>query len=188
MIQTIDDRTEVFQKLRYAKRARGRHVTADVPRLGLRKGDRLHPSKSLWDVGQFERTTPPFQCLFWRFGESQRLRFRSPLFDVEGVNVCSWSKDLLHTWDLGPLLRYIATVLMLFITIPLWHSKASNVPAEENYKSALLQMKAKLNQHYERKRADVDWKRKGSEVSWFTLLLLFFCTLQLLRPVCTMRC
>ena len=137
MIQTIDDRTEVFRKLRYAKHARGRYVIDDVPSLGLRKGDRLHPSKSLWDVAQFERTKPPFQCVFWRFRETQKLRFRSPLFDIEGVTMYSWSKDLLHTWDLGPLLHYIGTVLMFFVTIPLWHSKASNVPAEEKYTNQL---------------------------------------------------
>ena len=57
---------QIFQYLVYRKDCRGRAIIQSIPELGLKKWDRLLPSKTLPNVANFEVTEPPFQVTFWR--------------------------------------------------------------------------------------------------------------------------
>ena len=86
---------------RRAAGSRGRSLAGPVEEAGLLKGDRLEPSPSLPDVGDFEGIQSfPAQVTFWRPSRSTLLHHRSPLWD-RSLGICpvrSIAIDLLHTF------------------------------------------------------------------------------------------
>ena len=110
----------VRANLRYDKKAggsRGRALMADVPALGLRKGDRLEPWSGMHDVGEIDIMDPQSACrlLFWRRSAETHVRHRNPIFSEETgiLPECVLVVDWLHTLSLGVYKYYIAH---------LWHT------------------------------------------------------------------
>lgn len=113
-VVTIESKTlrsEIYQKLVYKKKLRGRVLNGDVPALGLRKGHRLMPTPDLLDVAQFEFMAPPFVTSWWIGPENGRLVHDCPLLELAGVGLETWSLDILHSWHLGPLQLLVSLAL-----------------------------------------------------------------------------
>jgi hypothetical protein len=144
----------------------------------LLPGDRLHPSRSLRDVADFERMRPfrPFTCVFWRVAnpKTARLLHRSPLMDIPGVGMHSYAIDILHTWHLGGIPRYCGRVLWLILRsdaygadLPMW------LAAEDQLHLKLLRLRSALWVHYTRMQAaDPEWSKRASQVWILTLKML----------------
>ena len=66
------DQREIAAKLEFTKGTKGPTglvLKYDLPKYGMEKGDRLEPSATLWDVGQFGKLlTFPFFVVFWSCG------------------------------------------------------------------------------------------------------------------------
>lgn len=150
----------------YRRDSRGRTLKKAFPALGLPKGSRLEPSASLPDVGLFESLETPFVCKFYVGGEGGRVLHDSPFLRIPGVNLESWTIDLLHTWHFGPLSTYITVSLRkLLMDTDIWKPSIVGLDKEELSKLSLLCMRAELQSHYKlRRQDDPDWSKKGSEV------------------------
>jgi hypothetical protein len=145
----------------------------------LLPGDRLHPSRSLRDVGDFElRPVPPggFDCVFWRVNDynTARLLHKSPLMDIPGVGMETYAIDVLHTWHLGGISRYVATTLWFVLRsdafggdLPVWLS------TEDRMHLVLLRLRSALWVHYKAMvRNDPTWSSKASQVWNLTIKML----------------
>ena len=81
----------------------------------LKHGDILLPSNELLDIGRFEHVAVPFWATFWRPRRDAKgrrdeiCRHRNPLCTPElGTRPSDlFQCDLLHTWQLGPLQRWV---------------------------------------------------------------------------------
>eukprot|EP00971_Amphidinium_carterae_P067549 1337747-Amphidinium_carterae.1 len=82
---------------------RGRCLTTDYPKLGLRKGDRLEPSIACADWSVFEGNTKPAGAVFWRVANETCTKHRNPLFDESLYTTVQQSAtvDILHCMALG---------------------------------------------------------------------------------------
>ena len=101
--------------LEYDKRragSRGRGLLADVPALGLRKGDRLQQGGDIEEVGQIDAMDPQSACrlLFWRRSAETCVRQRIPIFSRETgiIPVSVMVTDWLHSLSLGVYKYFIA--------------------------------------------------------------------------------
>ena len=131
-------------------------------------GDRLHPSRTLQDVADFELQATPFTCRFWRVGnpKTARLLHHSPLKDIPGVGMQTYAIDILHTWHLGGIPKYNGKVLWAIL-----RSNAYAGPHEDRlYQDdrmhlKLLRLRSDLWLHYkEMQRLDPEWRKKASQV------------------------
>ena len=134
-------------------------------------GDRLHPSRLLRDVADFESLVVPAEgldVLFWRVPrpKTARLLHRSPLMDLPGVGTESYAIDILHTWHLGGIPRYVGHVLWAILRrqaysegVPRWFF------AEEEMHIKMLRMRSTLWVHYKAMIAsDPTWHKRASQV------------------------
>ena len=107
---------------------RGRELQCDVPSFGLQAGDRLEPSESLVDIGEFETKRLPFQCVFWRTHRdasgscTDMTTHRCPLIDAEdlGTTNDNVQADILHTVYYGPAMRLLVAILWRIILLNPW--------------------------------------------------------------------
>ena len=99
---------------RRKKGSRGRALIVDLPRLGLRRGDRLEPGPDLVDVALFDSLEPGPACnvTFWRRSLETMVRRRNPLFSEEtGITPDKvFMPDWLHDLALGVDKWFVVTV------------------------------------------------------------------------------
>ena len=188
-LNSVADVRAVLHVLEYDHRKKGflgrriREVVALSSGETLLPGDRLHPSRLLRDVAQFEAQlagrTPftPFRCLFWRLGpvpQNARLLHHSPLMDIPGVGMQTYAIDVLHTWHLGALPRYNARVLWFLLRSPCYGLDLPPwLAAEDLLHLKLLRLRSALWMHYKRMQAaDPTWRKKASQVWSLTIKML----------------
>ena len=149
---------------------------ADGSKQELHAGDRLHPTRILRDVADFETRSRPFQCLFWRVGDMKKARLlhHSPLMDIPGVGMQTYAIDVLHTWHLGGIPRYVAKVFWLVLRsnaladgVPVWYT------ADDRMHLKLLRLRSALWVHYKQMQAsDPTWRTKASQVWSLTIKMI----------------
>ncbi|CAE7837060.1 unnamed protein product [Symbiodinium sp. CCMP2592] len=165
LVDTAEMLRTIARNLEYSRLDRGRHLTADLPRYGLRKNWRLEPSRRLPDVSQLEYQELPLRVIFWIAPRDARLTHMCPLFSLEGVTQDSWSIDIMHAWHLGPMQQFISLAMHSFIASGVFSPRSVNIEASELRELALLAIKAELFQFYKNLRStDQRWREKGSEV------------------------
>ena len=186
-INTADDVRAILNlPLEYDRRKKnshlGRRLVHDVTlRSGdlvqhLRACDRLHPSRVLRDVADFEYTPLPFVCTFWRSDpKTCRLLHASPLMHIPGVGMHTWCVDILHSWHLGSLLRLIGRIFWFLLRSDAWHV-ARNMPwllTDDIMHANLLRLRSELFVWYQQKaRADPAWARGASRLWNLTIKML----------------
>ena len=175
-IESIDMRSQLYRKLVYKKKFRGRGLVSDFPTLGLKKGSRLLPTAEIPDVGQFEFLTPPFTTSWWVGADDARLVHDCPLLQLSGVGLEMWSLDIIHSWHLGPLQLLVSLAFNFCLDSGIWAPTSTGLDAAEKRKLSLFAIKAELFQFYRDQKKDPSWVGKSSEVSWFTQQLLCFPT------------
>ena len=118
------DSLEAKAKLAYDKREQGstdRELTGDIPRLGLKKGDRLEPHQGCQDIGGegFDLSKEfPLRVLFWRKSDETRTRHRLPLMDSSiGISIDTFMIDSLHTLYLGVAATFVSFALRRLIIV-----------------------------------------------------------------------
>lgn len=158
-------RTQVFRKLAYKKKLRGRALLSDLPNLGLRKNSRLMPTPWMPDVAQFEFTQVPFTSHWWVGPADARLVHDCPLLDLTGVGLETFSLDIMHSWHLGPVQLLVSLTLNFCIDSGLWAPSTIGQDAQDRRRVSLQGIKAELYQFYRDQRQDADWRGKGSEVA-----------------------
>ena len=138
----------------YDKRPAGSHgraLLADIPEANLMAGDRLEPSGSLPDPGDFELLSVfPCTVTFWKVSETSLAHFRSPLWSPDiGLTPSSTpAVDLLHTLYLGPMLTWTSCVFWAFLDANIW---GQNSPSEFEGKVVTLGvLKTELFNFYSR--------------------------------------
>ena len=156
---------EIFQRLVYKKKTRGRTLSKQVKSCGLRAGDRLEPSVAIPDVAMFETMTLPFTADFWRMADNSKLVHENPvLVLVPGVDVQSYRDDVLHAWVLGPLQSQVARCFNLFLRSHVLCPASALLDADEKRRIGLLKLKAKLFVFNQSKRDTTKaWHQKTSE-------------------------
>ena len=98
-------------------------LTQDYTPLGLRKGDRLDPTPSLPDIGNFfELCCCPVDVTFWRPDRATLARHRNPLFSLAtGITPYRClTTDLLHAFYLGIVKQLACTCFWFLIQSGLW--------------------------------------------------------------------
>lgn len=165
-INSEAEKNMVLGSLRYNKSRMGRALTRDIPSLGLMMGDRLEPSLDLRDVAMLDSMEVPFSVTFWRMSRRDRVVHLSPLFKIKGVGPESFAIDLLHTWHLGCLARYIGHVFWFLVKSNIYAPQIPMTDAAERHRVALQQMKADLWRWYAHKRQDnAGWKKRNSQAA-----------------------
>ena len=172
VVDSVVMRSRILGLLRYKKTFVGRGLVGAIPELGLMPGDRLEPSLALMDVARFGQTPVPFEATFWRMTTDDRCVHSSPLFWIPGIRIDTQGPDTLHVWALGPVVSYVGKAIWFLVKCQLYNPNISHISPEDCAKIALLKIKNKLMQHYRLKRADPEWRKKGSEVWGLTLGML----------------
>ena len=156
----------VYNLLLYRHTQRGRVLSKAFPALGLPRGSRLEPSRSLPDVGLFESQQTPFRCQFYVGGERGRVLHDSPFLHIPGVSLGTWNIDLLHSYHFGPMSTFITVAIRRLLKADIWKPSIVGLDQQELNKLALLSLRAELQTHYKRRRQnDPNWSKKGSEAS-----------------------
>lgn len=128
-------------------------------------GDRLHPSRTLRDVADFERQATPFKCLFWRVTnpKTAKLFHHSPLMNIPGVGMESYAIDILHAWHLGGIPKYNGKVLWAILRSDAYlDPNQGNLYEADRMHLKLLRLRSDLWLHYKSmQRADPTWRQKG---------------------------
>ena len=163
MIPSEEVQRQVARALVYGKKHRGRALKNNVDELGLKKHDRLEPSKKMWDVASFERLHCPFTVTFFRSRKENRLIHSCPLFMIPGVTIRSWVVDIMHSWHLGDLLSFIAHVFWYIIGLGILCPPSHQLDTEERHRLSLLRLKSEWFEHYRTKRKDPDFRQSCSE-------------------------
>jgi hypothetical protein len=142
----------------------------------LRIGDRLHPSRTLRDVADFERQATPFKCLFWRLDnpKTAKLLHHSPLMNIPGVGMESYAIDILHAWHLGGIPKYNGKVLWAILRSDAYAPlNQGNLYEADRIHLKLLRLRSDLWLHYKSmQRADPTWRKKASQVWNLTIKML----------------
>lgn len=128
---------------------RGRCLTTDLPSVGLKAGDRLEPSRSLMDVGEFESLRAPFPTVvFWRRAAETRMRHRNPIFSQTiGVSIDNIAIDLLHTIYLGVCLDFGARCVWACFGADIYRIGPGKT-TEEIESMSLMRLRTDLLQFY----------------------------------------
>ena len=85
--------------------------------------------------------------------------------DIPGVGPKNFAIDLLHTWHLGPIARYIGFVLWFIIDTNVYGSNIPWLGIDECKQLGILQMRNEMWTYYKNlRRDDPSWARNGSEV------------------------
>ena len=146
-LETEADRQEIRQAGFQFDMDSGLCLCSDVPRLGLRKKDKLMPSAHIPDVGDFEHYDLPLPCTFWRVNLdckrrlADALKWRNPLFGAAtGVDPQQHlMPDLLHVAYLGVYVRYVAHVLWRTLIDNVWKIRGNLKQQEEDGVAAAFQ-------------------------------------------------
>ena len=149
---TRDTHAALLEALRYDKRKDGSHGRAlirDVPTLGLRRLDRLEPSRELRDVGRLEAIVAfPAQLIFWRSSAQTWASHRNPLFDPAlGIGLDTLGVDTLHCLHLGVYKKLVAKVFWTLLLGDAWNvaeAAGGRRNQEELVANGLLGLKAEL--------------------------------------------
>ena len=149
-VATLDVRNKIATLLKYDKSKEGscgRSLKTNLLEHGLCTGDRLEPSDSLPDVGQFETAPVPFVAYFWRRSEESHSRRPNPLFRSGlGVSPCgSLAIDTLHAFYLG--------VMRVWAKIAIWRVLLSGVFGD-SLPVAILAMRSTLMTFYKIRHAE----------------------------------
>lgn len=145
-------RRAILKELHYDKRnkgAKGRALRNAVPIAGLRANDRLEPTATLIDVGEFDTMALPAAVIFWRSENETICTHRCPLFDRSlGITPTSTiSLDLLHALYLGPMQAWCKYVVWLLLSIGIW---APNEQTEgEKLQVGIMGFRYELQRWYE---------------------------------------
>ena len=136
------------QALHYEKTKQGPAGRAllsdDFHHLGLRRRDRLEPTRGLPDVGDFEFRRLPLLATFWRRSCETSARHRNPIFGpATGVSVQNIGIDWLHILSLG--------VIQLFLMNLIWdlvHSNVMNITGsmQNVFEITINRIKGELNE------------------------------------------
>ena len=160
-------------KLWQDKRAdgnKGRCLSADVPSLGLRRGDRLEPSVAVMDVFALERIVSfPFPIVFWRSSMETVCRHRNPIF-IRELGLSPYKVltiDLLHCLFLSILNAFCQYVILFLLECGTWGPYGSETQRE----TSILIFKAALFQWY-KDRHKLDSKENLTRLSDFTKSML----------------
>jgi hypothetical protein len=172
-------RARVCRSLVYVKEPRsgfpfsGRCVKETVGDF-LQKGDRLDPSPELTDISKFIDTPVPFRACFWRGTNASRLRYASPILDIEGVTLDCYGVDKMHSWVLGPCQQFVASVMHFCLLADVWDFQRFGwMNAAEVNQLGLLRIKSEMWIYYARKRSvDADFKKRVSSIWNLTLKML----------------
>jgi hypothetical protein len=155
----------IFGALRYSKKGFGRILIRDIPGTTLKVGDRLEPSQSLPDVGRFETTDTPFECMFWCIQRNDRLTHPSPLFSVPGVATDLYGIDTLHGWHLGGIAAFVAYVFYFVVLSRIFNPDIPWLNADDIFRLGVLRLRSELWNYYKmRQDRDPDFRTKGSKV------------------------
>ena len=173
---------------------RGRCLMRAMPDLGLEVGDRLVPSPSLEDPGNFDAVvTFPIEVVFWRQSRDSLARNRNPVFDssIGVAPVRSLTVDTLHCLYLGVFLAFARHLVWLLVLGGAWGDKPTQ---DEIIESAVIAIRKELAAWYKRRardhpderltriskfrrktigdRADQKLRTKGAETYGFMMFLL----------------
>ena len=167
-VPDIETQRIIHQSLRYKSRGLGRALIRNLPTLGLNRWDRLEPFHGLLDVSKFEEQVAPFVAQFWRCNaKTARVLHASPILEVEGLGLQHNAVDILHTWHLGPLGKYLAKTFYLHLNLSTFTNFDPFLDTADIRKINLIHLMAKMQKYYSRRRdTDVDWDKRGSEVDF----------------------
>ena len=146
-----EDRDDISPLLIYDKRttttsSMGRCLREDLPRLGLRKGDRLEPSASCPWVAAFEQLVGMVSVTFWRISNESIAKHRNPLFDESiGISMLLIFFDVMHTLNLGVMLIIARSILWALIDANAWNVEGT---AEVRQQVSALQYRRELFNFY----------------------------------------
>ena len=168
LIETVDSQREIFRHLVERKDCRGRALMLPLPQFGLRKYDRLTPTKTLPDTAKFEFREVPFEACFWRMDKNGRVVHDCPIFEhpaITGLSYDDWVADLLHTWNLGPISGVVGKTILFVVKSGIFTPTSIYLDKEDRERLAMLHIKTLLTKYYrEKKEIDPSWKRTGTEV------------------------
>ena len=139
-----------------------------LPQFGLKKWDRLIPTKMLLDVAAFELKRPPFEATFWRMGKDGRVVHDCPILEkphILGFSYDDWVVDILHGWNLGPCSSLVGNIIMFAVKSGIFTPTSVYLDSEDRHRLAMLHIKSLVAVHYKNKReSDPNWKMTGTEV------------------------
>lgn len=171
-VTSNDVQRAIYKLLVYRKDCRGRAVSADLPPLGLRKYDRLVPTRDLLDVSEFEKRPTPFLAIFWRMAKTDRVFHSCPLvvIGIPGLTYDLWAVDGLHSWALGGLGAAIAFGLQFCMKSSVFRPLCVYLDAKDVDRLALNHVKTLLMNYYKQMRQDPEWKKTGTEAGRYKVL------------------
>ena len=173
VIASAADRDALTAALRYDKRKKGAHgraLIADIPHLGLLRGDRLDPCPTMPDVGALDtRTDFPFTVTLWRPSLQTRTKHRCPLFSAAtGVGPDALGVDVLHTVHTGVVHSFVSCVIWLLLSANIWRFPGN---LEEVEQLGALRFRSLLFGYYDRWDS-LHAPRRASRLHDFTLAML----------------
>ena len=109
------------------KGSQGLALTSAYPKLGLKKGDRLEPTKELADWSSFFATKPA-NILFWRPTKQGAVKHRCALYNPAiGTDLQScMAIDAMHTLCLGVFAQWIAFLMWQILDANLSDNQAAD--------------------------------------------------------------
>lgn len=148
---------EVLAALQYNRDKngpRGRALVRDLPSLGLRAGDRLEQSSSLWALADFDEARDfPLRARFWRRGAETRTAFRNPLWDESiGLSHDILAIDILHTLYLGPTLSLVGAVFWFVVDADLWGLAQGQRSRDGRWQVNIQNLRSLLMEYYRSRR------------------------------------
>jgi hypothetical protein len=151
-----DVRKTVALRLFYDKRKRngshGRALASDFPDYGLRKGDRVEPTTTMFDVASMEHGEGMVTTVFWRPSEETHARHRNPLFSRStGISIQNVGIDWMHTLSLGVFQFLIAELVWAFFNGNLYGLTG---PFSTIFETSALRLKSDLQNFYTRAARD----------------------------------
>lgn len=151
-LRNPDEHRALRRLLTYDKEAKGgrggRVMREDNRRLGLRKGDRLEPSRDLLDTGPgFDLANHyPLVVKFWRSGHEAACRHYCPIFSVPGVTCELLTVDLLHVFYLGVGQRFVLAAVQALVDADIYRVGCRT--AQGRVEVGLLRMNVELRAWY----------------------------------------
>ena len=104
------------------KSGKGRTLWSNIPSLNLETGDRLEPSETLRNVGDFDEANLPLEVTFWRSNLESSTRHRNPLWNktigITPARTMTW--DTLHEMNLGTMKRWCRITIWFLIECSIW--------------------------------------------------------------------
>lgn len=154
-----------FDKRRNA--GQGRVLTADLPDLGLKAGDRITEEGGLGDVANLEHQSSfPCRLVLWRPSLEGMTRHRNPLFCYEIFLTPSRviTVDALHCVHLGVMLAFCKEVLWAMLEHGIWGRHQGMTEQVEN---GVIAARHELEDFY--RAWDANTTKKLTRVSRFGL-------------------